>query len=264
MRSVHDVLCRVISNERAADGLHVMRLEAPELASSVGCGQFIHMEMPTLQSHILRRPFSVYDAHPESGTIDILYQVVGTGSASMVGWENGFMVRAIGPIGSTWTPPQDARRVLLVGGGVGAAPLLLLCKMLLGRGVDVKVVLGASTADALVCKGRYSDVCGCEPDCSTDDGTYGAKGFATALVEAALKDAMEDEPFDYAAICGPEPLMKAASAMTLEVGIPTQVSMERRMACGIGACLSCVVDTTEGKRRACVDGPIFDAKEVVW
>lgn len=261
---MEDFNCIVMGNRRKADGLFVMTLRSPRLAEQVLPGQFVHMEVPTLQSSILRRPFSVYDADVEGGTVDVLYQVVGAGTADMAAWGPGYVTRAIGPVGTPWQPPSDARRALLVGGGVGAAPLFLLCRQLLGQGVEVAVVLGAATEASLVCRQRYNDLCGCEPACSTDDGTYGTRGFATLLVEQELAKALEGAPFDYAAICGPEPLMRAGAAMTLAAGVPTQVSMERRMACGIGACLSCVVETTGGRRRACVDGPVFDASEVVW
>lgn len=254
----------VTRNRKEADSLLVMELRAPGLAREVRPGQFVHMEVPTLHSHILRRPFSIYDADREGGTVEILYQVVGEGTADMAKWRPGYLTRMIGPIGAAWSPPAGAKRALLVGGGVGAAPLFMLCRQLLDAGVKVDVVLGAATADALVCRSRYEGACGCPPACSTDDGTFGEKGFATLLVEKALREAAEGEPYGFAAVCGPEPLMRAASSMTLAAGVPTQVSMERRMACGIGACLSCVVETSSGRRRACVDGPVFDASEVVW
>lgn len=270
-----DYRAAVLSNERATETLYVMELaidapgggEAPEggLAGCIQPGQFVHMSIPTLDSHILRRPFSVYAADPVSGNIEILYQVVGEGTAEMIRWKAGQQTTMIGPIGHGWHAPENARRALLVGGGVGAAPLFMLCKQLIERGVQVDVVLGAATKEALVCRGRYEDVCGCPPACSTDDGTFGREGFCTSLVEEAVARAVDQaQPYDYGAVCGPEPLMRIASKTMTDAGIPCQVSMERRMACGIGACLSCVVDTTSGKKRSCVDGPVFNASEVVW
>ena len=137
--------------------------------------------------------------------------------------------------------------------------------VLTAAGVATDAILGASTIDALVARERYGAVLGCEPACSTDDGTYGRAGFCTPLVEEALAAAAaEGAPYDYVACCGPEPLMKIVAGMADAAGVFCEVSMERRMACGVGACLSCVVDTTAGKRRACVDGPVFCASEVVW
>lgn len=255
----------VMGNKRKTDSLWVMTLRAPELARAIRPGQFVHMEMPTLQSNILRRPFSIYDVDEAAGTVDILYQVVGVGTADMTKWEPGYLTNMIGPIGSAWTPPADAKRALLVGGGVGAAPLFLLYKELVRGGVEADVILGAVTKEALVCHERYASVCACEPRCSTDDGTFGRQGFCTVLVEEALDEAAAaSTPYDYVAVCGPEPLMRAVVGQVEGRGASTQVSLEKRMACGIGACLSCVVDTHAGKRRACVDGPIFDAEEVIW
>ncbi len=265
----------VLSNERATDVLYVMQLQVEPssgeqggeggLASSLAPGQFVHMSVPTLQSHILRRPFSVYATDPASGRIEVLYQVVGEGTAEMARWKPGQQTTMIGPIGHGWTVPEGVSRALLVGGGVGAAPLFMLCEQLVARGVHVDVVLGAATKDALVCRSRYEAACGCAPTCSTDDGTFGREGFCTPLVEEAIANSIEEgRPYDYGAVCGPEPLMRIASRAMTAAGIRCQVSMERRMACGVGACLSCVVDTVSGKRRACVDGPVFDATEVVW
>lgn len=255
----------VLRNKRLSGPLYLMRLRANDLASSVQPGQFVHMSIPTLQANILRRPFSVYDADVEEGTIDILYQVVGTGTENMSQWLPGYLTDMIGPIGKSWHAPKGCHRALLVGGGVGAAPLFMLCRKLIADGVDVDVVLGATTKDSLVCKERYDETGLQSIMCTTDDGTFGVKGFATVELARAIEESSSsDTPYEYAAICGPEPLMRAASEMTLRAGIPTQLSMEKRMACGVGACLSCVVETRSGRKRACVDGPIFDASEVIW
>lgn len=265
----------VVANEQATERLYIMELEVqrPEnhakakddLPSCIQPGQFVHMTIPPLQSHILRRPFSVYATDPGRHRVEILYQVVGDGTADMTQWKAGQGTSMIGPIGRGWSVPEAAKRALLVGGGVGAAPLFMLCEELVERGVEVDVILGAATKDALVCHDRYEQLCGCAPTCSTDDGTFGRAGFCTSLVEDALATSRESgNVYDYAAVCGPEPLMRIASGAITEAGVPCQVSMERRMACGVGACLSCVIDTTTGKQRACVDGPVFDAKEVIW
>lgn len=256
---------RVVSNSCAGPNLHILRLSAPGIAASILPGQFVHVKIPNMEGHILRRPFSVFARNRESGTIDILYQVVGYGTDRMTELAPGCQVEMIGPIGQHWSAAEGVRRALLVGGGVGAAPLFMLAEQLLERGVDTHIVLGASTADALVCLPSYERLSCKSLVCSTNDGTYGRSGYCTPLVEEAIAAAADEgEPFGYMATCGPEPLMKAVSAIAADAGIPCQLSMERRMACGIGACLSCVVDTTDGKKRACVDGPVFDAEEIVW
>lgn len=263
---------RIIWNGCAGANLHVMTLEAPAIAAMTRPGQFVHMKIPGMEGHVLRRPFCIYAADAAAGTVDILYQVVGFGSEHMTslapsaeGAPAGTVPELIGPVGNGWSVPEGAKRVLLVGGGVGAAPLFMLCEQLCAEGVAVDVVLGAQTQAALVCRERYAALLSAEPRCATDDGSYGRAGFCTPLVEEALAEAAEaGEPYDYVAVCGPEPLMKIVAGMAASAGVPCQVSMEKRMACGVGACLSCVVDTQAGKKRACVDGPVFNAEEVVW
>lgn len=254
----------VLANANVGPRLFLMTVDSPQIAGSIKPGQFVHMLVPGMEAHILRRPFSVYACDSKAGTMDILYQVVGFGTDHMTGIEPGADCELIGPVGATWNPPAQGK-TLLVGGGVGAAPLFMLCQSIAASEVSVDVILGAQTETALVCKDRYAQVLGCKPACSTDDGTYGRAGFCTSLVQEALeKAAAQGAPYDYVAVCGPEPLMKIVAGMAADAGVRCEVSMEKRMACGIGACLSCVVDTTEGKKRACVDGPVFDARKVVW
>ena len=254
---------RIVSNEQVGPRLHLLILESPQVATKIMPGQFVHVKFPQLESHVLRRPFSVYAAMKDSGTIEILYQEVGSVTKMMPVMKQG-EVELIGPIGNTWS--TDCTHALLVGGGVGSAPLFMLAETLKADGVPFDVVLGAQTQSALVARERYADLIGCEPWCATDDGSYGRAGFCTSLVEERLAQGFsaDGKPYDYLAVCGPEPLMHIVADMGAKAGVRTQVSMEKRMACGVGACLSCVVDTVNGKRRSCVDGPIFEAEEVVW
>ena len=255
---------RILENVQVGPRLHLMVLKSPEIACSIEPGQFVHMKVPRMEAHILRRPFSVYARDAEEGTLDVLYQVVGFGTDHMTSLAPGEECELIGPVGATWNPPATGR-CLLVGGGVGAAPLFMLYERIVASEAEVDVVLGAQTKDALVCRARYEALLGTEPRCATDDGSYGRAGFCTSLVEEALAEAQAaGRPYDYVAVCGPEPLMKIVAGMAHDAGVRCEVSMEKRMACGIGACLSCVVDTVDGKKRACVDGPVFDAGKVVW
>lgn len=260
---------RILENGEVGPNLYLMTLDAPDIAASIEPGQFVHMLVPGMEAHILRRPFSVYARDAAAGTLEILYQAVGFGSAHMTGLEaDGPLagdVELVGPVGRTWQPSPDARRALLVGGGVGAAPLFMLCEQLVAGSVRTDVVLGAQTEAALACRARYEALLDAPPRCATDDGSFGREGFCTSLVAEALAEAANaGEPYDYLAVCGPEPLMKIVAGMAAEAGVPCEVSLEKRMACGVGACLSCVVDTVDGKKRACVDGPVFDARKVVW
>lgn len=256
---------RVLANECVGPNLYVMTLASPDIARRIAPGQFVHMKIPGMEANIMRRPFSVYARDAKAGTVEILYQVVGAGSERMIRLAEGDEgAELIGPVGRAWQP-GGAKRALLVGGGVGAAPLFMLCEALVADGVRTDVVLGAQTETALACRGRYEALLAESPRCATDDGSFGREGFCTTLVQEALDEAAgAGAAYDYVAVCGPEPLMRIVAGMAADAGVPCELSMERRMACGIGACLSCVVDTTDGKKRACVDGPVFDAGKVVW
>ena len=179
---------RILENVQVGPRLHLMVLKSPEIACSIEPGQFVHMKVPRMEAHILRRPFSVYARDAEEGTLDVLYQVVGFGTDHMTSLAPGEECELIGPVGATWNPPATGR-CLLVGGGVGAAPLFMLYERIVASEAEVDVVLGAQTKDALVCRARYEALLGTEPRCATDDGSYGRAGFCTSLVEEALAEA---------------------------------------------------------------------------
>jgi dihydroorotate dehydrogenase electron transfer subunit len=166
---------------------------------------------------------------------------------------------AIGPLGTGFRVPHGAAHVLLVGGGLGVAPLGLTAQRLAERGLAVTVALGAPTASRLLALDVF-DAAARRVLIATDDGSRGERGFVTTLVEGALA---ADRP-DVVMVCGPEPMQRIVAAQCEAARVHCQVSLERLMACGIGACLSCVVSTTHGPRRACLNGPVFDAREVRW
>jgi len=265
---------RVLENTWLADGLYLMKLHAPGLVGRIMPGQFVHAKLPGMEGHILRRPFSVYDLAVDEGSLELLYQVVGFGTAHMAGLGAGQVLELIGPCGNTWCDTLDfeVQRALLVAGGVGAAPLFLLARRLIAKRAFVHVVMGAQSADALVCHRRYGALIqkrfgqrALSLSLTTDDGSFGHKGFTTDLVQDLLAgEGAPERPFDYVASCGPEPMMRKVASLALAAGVPCELSLERRMACGVGACLSCVVETLEGPKRACVDGPIFNTAKLVF
>ena len=210
----------ILVNEEMGCNIWLMTVRAPEIATTARPGQFVHVKVPGMEAHILRRPFGVYAADAEAGTVDMMYQVLGFGTEHMTELAAGDAVEMIGPIGRGWQPPEGCKRALIVAGGVGSAPLYPLAEELTAAGIATDAILGASTIDALVARERYGAVLGCEPACSTDDGTYGRAGFCTPLVEEALAAAAaEGAPYDYVACCGPEPLMKIVAGMADAAGV---------------------------------------------
>lgn len=248
----------VISNERIAQGVGLLALAAPRCAASVRPGQFVHLRVDAGSDAILRRPFSVHRAY--NGVIEILYQVLGVGTlrlAEKVAGDESMDV--VGPLGHGWEVPDHTAHALFVTGGLGAAPLGMLAESLAERGVAVAVAMGAPTASRLVARTLYESVSR-RVEVATDDGSAGVCGFVTTISD----DMLARERFDVVYTCGPEQMQRIVAAQAVKHGVPCQVSLERLMACGIGACLSCVVKTANGQKRACVDGPVFSAEEVAW
>lgn len=248
----------VIANDPVAPGVGLIVLHAPRCASLVRPGQFVHLRVATGAEIILRRPFSIHRAQGER--IEILYQILGTGTLRLAEKPAGDdSMDLVGPLGHGWQVPEGASHALLVAGGLGAAPLGMLAEQLAHRGVAVTVAQGAPTAERLVARDLFESVAR-RVEIATDDGSAGEQGFVTGPVTRLLAD----ENYDVVYVCGPEAMQRAVASQVADSGTPCQVSLERLMACGIGACLSCVVSTTDGQKRACVDGPVFNAEEVVW
>ena len=249
---------RVLANERVCEGVGLLVLEAPHCASTVLPGQFVHLRIGRDAANILRRPFSVYRAG--SGRLEILYQVVGEGTLQLAQKAPGDeSMDIVGPLGHGWRVPEGASHALLVTGGLGAAPLGMLADALAASGVAAVVAMGAPCGERLVARDHYERVAR-RVEVATDDGSCGQGGFVTEISARLLTE----ERFDVVYTCGPEPMQRIVAAQAAGAGVPCQVSLERLMACGIGACLSCVVATRDGQRRACVDGPVFDAEEVLF
>lgn len=249
---------KVLANERLAEGVGLVALHAPRCAATVRPGQFVHLRVAQGSDIILRRPFSVHRAIGER--IEILYQTLGAGTLLLAEKEPGDVsMDLVGPLGRGWSVPPGAAHALLVAGGLGAAPLGMLAEELASQGIAVVVAQGAPTCERLVARSHFESVAR-RVEVATDDGSTGVHGFVTSLTERLVLE----ESFDVAFVCGPEAMQRIVARQAAQAHVPCQVSLERLMACGIGACLSCVVSTTAGRRRACVDGPVFDAEEVCW
>lgn len=247
----------VVSNQRVTEGVGLIVLEAPRTARAVRPGQFVHLRIATGRDFILRRPFSV---HRVGGSrLEILYQVLGRGTRELSLAQAGARMDVVGPLGRGWDTTSRTEHALLVAGGLGAAPLGMLAEELSASGTAVTVAMGAPTADRLVARDHFERVAR-RVEVATDDGSAGEPGLITVLTGPLLSSGT----FDRAYVCGPEAMQRAVAAQAVSSGVPCEVSLERLMACGIGACLSCVVSTREGLARACVDGPVFDAGQVLW
>jgi len=236
-----------------------MTLEVGKLVEEEGlrAGQFLHIRCG--EGLLLRRPISVALCMPDEpqDTAALVFEVRGEGTRWLSRRKRGDRLDVLGPLGNGFAV-EETGRYLLAGGGIGVPPLL-------GYGAwgreRTAAVLGFRSADRAILVDRFQEACGRVILCS-DDGSLGRPGRVDAQVRAVLE---QDRSFAAVLACGPKPMLKGVAAAAAEFGVPCQVSMEERMACGVGACLGCAVQMRDGTmKHVCKDGPVFPAEEVDW
>lgn len=260
---VHEV--EVVTTVKVAPQIFVTVLRCPEVASTIQPGEFFNLWVPGDASEVLRLPFSYSSINPKEGALEFMYQVIGEGTKRLSELPKGTKSTILGPAGHGWTIPEDrSERMLLVAGGLGVAPLLPLAKELGARKIPYDVVIGAPTAARVVAVDRFKMYGASSISLSTDDGTAGYHGFCTKLSEDALSGATK-KTYTKVATCGPEPMQRIVAQQAQAAGVACEVSLERGMICGFGACMSCVIKTVSGQKKGvCMAGPVFDAAEVDW
>lgn len=220
-------------------------------------GQFVEVRVDGSESTFLRRPISINNVDVEKNELHLLVHVVGDGTARLSQLKAGDIVNCVFPLGNGFTLPASAgERVLLVGGGVGVAPLLYLGRKVKELGATPVFLLGARTKNDLLMLDAYSEVG--EVYVTTEDGSMGEKGFVTN------HSLLQTEKFTRIQVCGPKPMMVAVARYAKSVETECEVSLENMMACGLGACLCCVEKTVEGNLCVCKDGPVFKIEKLLW
>lgn len=243
-------------------------LQHPSTLPEIEAGQFVEVEVPGNKQVMLRRPISIHDVDKDSNTMTLLIQVVGKGTRTLSQLQEGETLNLVYPLGHGFTlddtllqPSATSPKLgeeykwnaLLVGGGAGIAPLLHLSKCLKAKGVNTTILLGGRTADLIPVRDEflpYGTV-----GFATEDGSLGEKGLVT-------QHSLFSADYDRIYTCGPTPMMKAVARYAMEKGIECEVSLENMMACGVGACLCCVVDSDQGHKCVCKEGPVFNAKQL--
>jgi dihydroorotate dehydrogenase electron transfer subunit len=236
---------------------YLIQLKSEALLEGILPGQFVNILIENSSSTFLRRPFSIYDVDYVSNTLSIVVKIAGDGSKKLSEIEVGDPVDMIYPLGNGFSIPAKSGEVLLVGGGVGVAPLFLLAKILNNKGIKSHILLGARTQFDHILIEQFGDFG--KIHLTTDDGSLGTKGFVVdhEIWHNKLK-------FSKIFCCGPEPMMKAVAIKANELNIDCEVSLENMMACGFGVCLCCVTKTTEGNKCVCTDGPVFNSNDLAW
>jgi len=220
-------------------------------------GQFVEVRVDDVPSTFLRRPISIHFVDKEKNELWLLVAAVGDGTRRLARLQPGDTLNCVLPLGNGFTMPQSAdERLLLVGGGVGVAPLLYMGAEMQQQGCEPTFLLGArSQKDLLMLDEfrKYGRVL-----VTTEDGSEGERGFVTN------HSILAKEQFTRIATCGPKPMMVAVARMADKLGIACEASLENMMACGVGVCLCCVEKTTEGNLCVCKEGPVFDTKRLLW
>ena len=230
-------------------------LIAPQIAAEAVPGQFVNVQVSRRTAPLLRRPLGVAGVDREHGVITLIYRIIGEATKILADVCSGDVISVVGPLGHGFD--RSAKPPLLIGGGTGLAPLLYLAETMAAEGIKPDVIMGGRTADDLFWKDMYLDLVE-RMGLTTDDGSLGTKG--TVMAELPL--VLQRIHYDCVYVCGPAPMMKAVSAAVLEKGIKCQVSLEKYMACGLGACLSCSCQGIGKRIKVCQDGPVFWAEEV--
>jgi len=263
----------VVSNVELSPGYFRMRMTAPPELGQTLPGQFLMLRVIDSIDPLLRRPFGFFDVgsfsaeYAGGGTqsySEILYKVVGKGTRMLSALHHGDLLDVLAPLGKGFDPGPAGEEKILVGGGIGLAPLYYLAKELVARGERVRLFAGGRNRDDILCITEFERL-GVETYVSTDDGTLGESGLVTEVLERHLS------PSGMRIFaCGPTPMLRAVALMAQAHQVPCQVSMEAYMACGVGACLGCVMkganhsEETPDYRCVCKDGPVFDSTELQW
>ncbi len=247
---------KVIGNKRLNNDFFILELEGSNKFPEIRPGQFAQVRVDGSPSTFLRRPISIHDVDYKKNTLKILIQVAGPGTSRLSKSVTGEVMNLIYPLGNTFTMPSEDDRILLAGGGCGVAPLLFLGNFLKSKGYVPDILLGFRNRDRIIESDEYKQIG--EVFITTEDGSEGETGFIT---DHSVLSAHE---YNRIYCCGPETMMKAFATYSKDRNIDCEVSLENLMACGIGACLCCVVDTLDGHKCTCIDGPVFNIKDLKW
>ena len=249
---------RIIKKSAIARETYSFIIECPEVAETAQPGQFVHIRA---DGFTLRRPISICGIDKDKGTLRIVFEIRGEGTSAISRLNEGSLIDMLAPLGHGFTVYPDFNKVILIGGGIGTPPMLPLAEI---YGKKATVITGFRSANAVILQEDFKKT-GAETILCTDDGSLGIHGFVTEPFEALVN--MGDVDAVYA--CGPMPMLKSVAALCKERCVDfCEISLEERMACGIGACLGCACRTRRNDEEyfahVCKDGPVFNAEEVIW
>ncbi len=257
------VYAELVKKEQLKPDIFKFSVKAPTIVKEAKPGNFIEIRVSETTEPFLRRPISIYNLDRENGILEFIFQVKGKGTEILAKREVGKTIDIVGPIGYGTFKYGNYQNIAIIGGGIGVFPLYELAKCAKADGKKVTTYLGFRNKDFVVLEEEFKNTSD-ELILTTDDGSYAEKGFAIQYLEKDIQAGKVDSIY----ACGPLPMLKAVQKLAMEKDIPCQISLEEKMACGLGVCLGCAVKTAKSPKDApeylhvCKAGPVFFAKDV--
>ncbi len=257
--SIGQLQAKIISNQKLAGHYGHLEFDSALIAQQATPGQFINIRVSDAVEPLLRRPLSIHNV--QGSKVKIIYKIIGQGTQMLSAKQPGEFLDIIGPLGNGFAyqnlVQSKKAKSVLIAGGMGVAPLVFLAEKL--KSSQPLVLIGAKTKNEILCLQEFKRL-NCKLALATEDGSLGFKGRVTDLLKTILEKTYPEVIFS----CGPQAMLKAVASLALKNGIDTQLSLEEHMACGLGACLGCVVLTKNGYKTVCKDGPVFAGGELIW
>ena len=257
------LLAELVKKEQLKQDIFKFSIKAPNIVKNSKPGNFIEIRITEQLDPFLRRPISIYNLDRENGILEFIFQVKGKGTEILSKKKVGDLIDIVGPLGYGTFKYEEYQNIAIIGGGIGVFPLYELAKSAKKDGKNVNTYIGFRNKDIVMLEEEFKSVSN-ELTITTDDGSYGKSGFAIEFLEKDLNTKKIDAIY----ACGPLPMLKAVQKLSIEKNIPCQISLEEKMACGLGVCLGCAVKTSKSSKdnpeylHVCKAGPVFNARDV--
>lgn len=266
------MLAEITANRRVGPDYYRMDLRLDRVLENIRPGCFFHFQIrkdELIPAPLLRRPFSVFDYNKRGSLLSLVYCVVGRGTRIMARMRPGEKVDLLGPLGTGFRTDFAGKKPLLIGGGMGTAPLYYLLKELREENEPLVYLGGASAEDMVFFRDQFSKLCNNSGEYDSSGQVFtatmdGSCGFQGTVIDRLQEQKMVLDEVDFVYCCGPDGLLACVQKLAAEYNLAGQVSVEERMGCGYGVCLSCSCNTTEGNKRVCKEGPVFEIGEVIF
>ncbi len=257
------LFAELVGKQQLKKDLFKFSIKAPNIVKNSKPGNFIEIRVSEQTEPFLRRPISIYNLDRVNGVLEFIFQVKGKGTEILSKKEIGDLIDVVGPLGYGTFKYEDYQNIAVIGGGIGIFPLYELAKCAKNDNENVNTYIGFRNQDLVVLEEEFKQVSN-NLILTTDDGSYGKKGFAINFLEEDINNGKIDSIF----ACGPLPMLKAVQKLAENKNIPCQISLEEKMACGLGVCLGCAVKTASSSKEnpeylhVCKAGPVFNSKDV--